>query len=105
MQPELTKLAKAQPSQLRSFEIYLKVGSEYSIGPIPISVNFLELARKINHGYRPNTHDKTTVVKLEELVEEVRRIVRQTDVLYVQKGSIELELINDKREDEILVVN
>jgi DNA phosphorothioation-dependent restriction protein DptF len=104
MQPELSKLAIVQPTQLRSFDVYLKVGDDYSIDPIPISVNFLELARKINQGYRPNTHDKTTVVKLEELVEEVRRIVRKTDVLYVQKGGVEWELINDKREDEILVV-
>jgi DNA phosphorothioation-dependent restriction protein DptF len=104
MQPELSKLAVVEPSQLRSFDVFMKIGDGFSIGPIPISVSFLELARKINHGYRPNTHDKTTVVKLEELVEEVRRIVRQTDVLYVQKGSIEFELINDKREDEILVV-
>ena len=105
MQPELSKLAVMKPSQLRSFDVIIKIGNDFSIGPIPISVNFLELARKINHGYRPNTHDKTTVVKLEELVEEIRRIVRQTDVLYIQKGSIELELINDKREDEIVVVN
>ncbi len=104
MQPELSKLAVAEPSQLRTFDVFLKVGEDFSVGPVPISVSFLELARKINHGYRPNTHDKTTVVKLEELEEEVRRIVRQTDVLYVQKGSIELELINDKHEDEILVV-
>lgn len=105
MQPELSKLAVMEPSQLRSFNVIIKIGEDFSIGPIPISVNFLELARKINHGYRPNTHDKTTVVKLEELVEEIRRIVRQTDILYVQKGGIELELINDMREDEILVVN
>ena len=105
MQPELSKLAIARPNQLRSFDVYLKVGDDCSIGPIPVSVNFLELARKINQGYRPNTHDKTSVVKLEELVEEIRRIVRQTDVLYVKKGNLEWELINDKREDEILVVN
>lgn len=105
MQAELSKLAAVQPSQLRSFDVFLKVGDDFKIGPIPISVNFLELARKINHGYRPNTHDKTTVVKLEELVEEVRRFVRQTAVLYVQKGSVEWELVNDEREDEILVVN
>jgi DNA phosphorothioation-dependent restriction protein DptF len=105
MQPELSKLAAVKPSQLRSFDVYLKVGDDFRVGPVPISVNFLDLARKINQGYRPNTHDKTTVVKLEELVEEVRRIVRQTDVLYVQKGNIEWELINDKLEDEILVVN
>jgi len=105
MQPALSKLAIVEPHQLRSFDVYLQIDKEFKIGPIPISVNFLELARKINQGYRPNTHDKTTVVKLEELVEEVRRIVRKTDVLYVQKGGIELELINDKREDEIVVIN
>ncbi len=104
MQPELSKLAVVQPSQLRSFDAFMKICDDFSVGPIPISVNFLELARKINHGYRPNTHDKTTVVKLEELVEDVRRIVRQTEFLYISKGTVNFELINDTREDEITVV-
>lgn len=103
MQPELSRLAIEQPTQLRTFDAYLKVGHEHKIGPVPVSVNFLELARKINHGYRPNTHDKTTVVKLEELVEEVRRVVRQTQCLYVQTSDAEWELIDDKDEDEIIV--
>jgi DNA phosphorothioation-dependent restriction protein DptF len=68
-----------------------------------VSVNFLELARKINRGYRPNTHDKTTVVKLEELVEEVRRIARQTGCLYVQCGNAEWKLTDNEAEGEIIV--
>ncbi len=103
MQPELSRLATASPTQLKSFAAYLKVGQAHKIGPVPVSVNFLELARKINHGYRPNTHDKTTVVMLEELVEEVRRIVRRSERLYVQSGDAEWELINDAAEDEIIV--
>ncbi|EGF24923.1 dnd system-associated protein 3 [Rhodopirellula baltica WH47] len=103
MQPELSKLAEEKPSQLRSFDAYLKVGHDYKVGPVPVSVSFLELARKINQGYRPNTHDKTTVVKLEELVEEVRRIVRKKECLYVQCGDSEWELIDDASEDEIIV--
>ncbi len=66
-------------------------------------MNFLELAFRINAGYRPNTHDKTTVVQLEEVVEDVRRIVKQTQWLSVQKGDIEWELIDDEVEDEIIV--
>jgi len=103
MKPELSRLAAEQPTQLRSFDAYLKVGSKHNVGPIPVSVNFLELARKINQGYRPNTHDKTTVVTLEELVEEVRRIVRQTECLYLQSSNAEWELINDEDENEIFV--
>lgn len=103
MQPEFSKLAEKKPMQLRTFDAYLKVGQGGEVGPIPVSVSFLELARKINQGYRPNTHDKTTVVKLEELVEEVRRIVRQTQCLYLQSGDSEWELINDKAEGEIIV--
>lgn len=97
MQPELSRLAESEPAQLRSFDAYLKVGHDYKVGPIPVSVSFLELARKINQGYRPNTHDKTTVVKLEELVEEVRRIVRKTECLYIQSGDSKWESIDDKR--------
>lgn len=103
MQPELSRLATEQPNQLRTFDAYLKIGLEHKIGPVPVSVSFLELARKINQGYRPNTHDKTTVVKLEELVDEVRRIVRQTQCLYVQSVDAEWELIDDQVEEEIIV--
>ncbi|GAA5509135.1 DNA phosphorothioation-dependent restriction protein DptF [Novipirellula caenicola] len=102
IQPELSRLASEAPTQLRSFDTYLKVGDE-KIGPVPVSVSFLELARKINHGYRPNTHDKTTVVKLEELVEGIRRIVRKTDWLYIQTDGSEWKLENNEYEDEIIV--
>lgn len=102
VQPDLSLLASEEPTQLRSFDAHLKAGDE-KIGPIPVSVNFLELARKINQGYRPNTHDKTTVVKLEELVEEIRRIVRTTDWLYIQADGSEWKLENDHYENEIIV--
>jgi DNA phosphorothioation-dependent restriction protein DptF len=103
MEPNLSRLATERPTQLRTFDIYVKVGDDVEIGPVPVSVNFLELARKINRGYRPNTHDKTTVVKLEELVEEVRRIARQTGCLYVQCGNAEWKLTDNEAEGEIIV--
>ena len=59
--------------------------------------------QKINLGYRPNAHDKTGVVFLEELVELIRRRVRDTEVLYVGGGKSEWSLIDDKRDDEIFV--
>lgn len=104
MLPELVKVASSKPNQLRCFDAYLKIGSEYSVGPIPISVKFLELARKINQGYRPNTHDKTTVVRLKDLVDDIKRIIRKTEVLYIQNSTVHWELVNDQSEDEIVVV-
>jgi DNA phosphorothioation-dependent restriction protein DptF len=105
LQLNLKKIAASRPDQLRSFDAYLKVGNNCNVGPIPISSRFLDLARKINKGYRPNTHDKTTVVKLEELVEEIHRILRKSDVLYFKQKNHEWKLINEKEEDEILAVS
>jgi DNA phosphorothioation-dependent restriction protein DptF len=103
MQPEMSKIEENAPSQLRFFEAYLRIGHEHHVRPVPITVNFLELACRINAGYRPNTHDKTTVVQLEEVVEEVRRIVKQTQCLRIQKGAIEWDLTDDEKENEINV--
>jgi DNA phosphorothioation-dependent restriction protein DptF len=103
IQPDLTRLADQEPRTLRSFDVYLRIGNDNRIGPFPVSVSFLELALKINHGYRPNTHDKTTVMTLEELVEEVRNHVRHTKRLHLQFQDREWELTLDELEDEIRV--
>jgi DNA phosphorothioation-dependent restriction protein DptF len=103
IQPDLIRLMGQKPRTLRSFDVYLRIGNDKHIRPFPVSVSFLELVRKINDGYRPNTHDKTTVMTLEELVDEVRCHVRQTKRLHLQFQDRKWVLTLDDMEDEILV--
>lgn len=63
---------------IQSFYAALKVGDQ-AISPFPITISFLELARRILAGYRPNRHDKNTVVILEEVIEEIIRLASQSE--------------------------
>jgi DNA phosphorothioation-dependent restriction protein DptF len=38
---------------------------------LPININLLSLLININHGYRPNKHDKNSVILLDELASEI----------------------------------
>ena len=50
---------------------------------IPININLMELMGKIVKGYRPNKHDKNTVLLLDELVEKIYSIGSDADTLWV----------------------
>ena len=66
-------------------------------------MNFLDLIRKINRGYRPNRHDKNVIVLLEEVIESITAQVRHKDRIHITKGSENWSLVNDIDEDEIRV--
>eukprot|EP00493_Phyllostaurus_siculus_P027843 UN28191 len=38
---------------------------------LPININLLSLLININNGYRPNKHDKNSVILLDELAAEI----------------------------------
>lgn len=100
--PSLSRLANAHPTSLRFFEAHLGL-EDSELSSVPVSINFMELVDKINRGYRPNTHDKTTVVVLEELVEQILRSLRKTEILYIQMDGKEWRLRDNHAEDEIVV--
>ena len=102
VEPSFKRIEEPSPTNLRYFPALLDLERE-ELDSAPVSINFLELVQRINLGYRPNTHDKTAVVVLEELVETIRRRVRDTEVLYVGDGKTEWSLVDDKRDDEIFV--
>lgn len=103
LKPSLNRIAHAAGSkELRHFEIILDL-DEKPLVPIRVTVAFLELLQRIIRGYRPNKHDKTSVVVLEELVDAVTRQVRTSDSLHIQYGHHEWVLRNDVSNDEIVV--
>jgi len=69
----------AKPSVSR-FWASLKV-SDKTLDPIAINLNLFELISKLNRGYRPNKYDKNAVVLLDEVIEQVREVAKQSNIL------------------------
>jgi DNA phosphorothioation-dependent restriction protein DptF len=58
-------------SVLFNAHLRLKSKSEYKQFTLPVNINLLSLLININHGYRPNKHDKNSVILLDELASEI----------------------------------
>jgi DNA phosphorothioation-dependent restriction protein DptF len=93
-------LASPSASQIHSFNAAIKVGDEV-IKAFPVTISFLELAERIMSGYRPNRHDKNTIVILEEVIEEVTRIASKNGSLSFQRGDEKWSLLLE--DDEFVV--
>ncbi|WP_041599067.1 DNA phosphorothioation-dependent restriction protein DptF [Hahella chejuensis] len=90
-------LEESNSGQIHCFKAALKV-EDKSIEPFPITVSFLELTERILAGYRPNRHDKNTVVILEEVVEKITKIASKSKALYFHKdgGDWSLQFEDDE---------
>jgi DNA phosphorothioation-dependent restriction protein DptF len=98
----LRRIADHRPQRLGHFSACLRLDND-DLPPIPISANFLELLLKINTGYRPNKHDKNTIVILEEVLSHITRRVRASHQLHISKGRDSWVLRHDEDEGEIVV--
>ena len=80
------------------FTAYFRVGDKTL--SLMVNINLLNLMQRIVAGYRPNKHDKNTVVLLDELVEEITDIANSEDTLYiVGKGQELYKITNVDNED------
>ena len=66
---------------------------------IPINVNLLKLMEDIVNGYRPNKHDKNTVVLLDELVDRISDIAVNAEELMIIKKDKKFTVKNIDDED------
>jgi len=68
---------------------------------LPININLLALLMNINNGYRPNKHDKNSVILLDELASEIIQEAKSSNELVItgdgQKYLLELD------DEEIMV--
>ena len=93
-------LTSPMSSQIHSFNAAIKVGEE-AIKPFPVTISFLELAERIMSGYRPNRHDKNTIVILEEVIDEVTRVASKNGALNFIRNNSEWSLLLE--DDEFVV--
>ncbi len=81
---DLVSIQNHQESNASYFTAYLKIGDK-SVD-IPVNINLVGLMEKIVEGYRPNKHDKNTVVLLDELIDEISDIAADSNTLLILKG-------------------
>ncbi|MCV6590964.1 MAG: DNA phosphorothioation-dependent restriction protein DptF [Marinobacterium sp.] len=66
------------------FNLRIGVG-EFALKPVPVTINLLDLMWRIVNGYRPNRHDKNSIVLLDELVHHITSQARQASALHLFK--------------------
>ena len=100
IQPDFEQIKRIKPKNNASFNVCLKVGNETI--SLAINVNLLELMDKVIQGYRPNKHDKNTVVLLDELVDKLVDAANASNTIFLinQGKRIKVSKIDD---DEIEV--
>lgn len=79
------------------FNAYLKVSGK-PLPALPVNINLLELMIKLTQGYRPNKHDKNTIVILDEVVDRIADFANKSDTLLITNG-IALYEVSDQGND------
>lgn len=86
---------------LAYFNVYLQVNG-HELEPMPVGVNLLALMMDIVNGYRPNKHDKNSIVLLDELVSKITEMGSLSSTLYLYSGGDRIKL-KSSEEGEIRV--
>jgi len=101
IKPDYKSIQNDTPVSASYFNVFVKVNDQ-SIRPIPLNINLLGLLKNIVNGYRPNKHDKSAVVLLDELVDDITKVANQSHDIQVVKGNKRFEL-RKIEDDEIEV--
>ncbi|TDO96723.1 DNA phosphorothioation-dependent restriction protein DptF [Marinomonas balearica] len=79
------RISGDQSNKINFFNAYLCIDDE-EIQAFPVTISFLELSERVLGGYRPNRHDKNSVVILEEVIEDITAIAGQSSSLNFHKA-------------------
>ena len=88
---DYTSIKGSDVNKIGYFNAYIKVADK-QLEPIPININLLDLMYRIVRGYRPNKHDKNTVVLLDEIVDQIIEIANSSSLLYLHTGSSKIKI-------------
>lgn len=71
IKPNWSMIQQKKQQNIGYFNACLTINGNDSIEPLPININLFELLIKIIAGYRPNKHDKNTIILLDEVIEHI----------------------------------
>lgn len=84
IKPDFARIRSERMEKSSQFQAYLKVEDkrgERDLTPIAINMNLFELLWRLNRGYRPNKYDKSAIVLLDEIVDQITEVARRCPVL------------------------
>ncbi|WMN88249.1 DNA phosphorothioation-dependent restriction protein DptF [Vibrio parahaemolyticus] len=102
VKPDFTEILTQGVNKIGAFNAYILV-DDNPLLPIPISINLLGLLDKINQGYRPNKHDKNSVLLLDEVVEQIINVANEKNTLFILKDDKRYKVV--KEDDEYFEVS
>ncbi|MEE1673621.1 DNA phosphorothioation-dependent restriction protein DptF [Agarivorans aestuarii] len=97
VKPDFSSIKMQAVNKIGVFNAHIRV-DEYSLLPLPISINLLELLEKINKGYRPNKHDKNAVLLLDEVVEQIIAVANEKNTLFILRNDKRYKVVNEDDE-------
>lgn len=99
MEPYFTEIQHAPPTSTSYFVAHITVeGKSVSM---PVNINLLNMMDRIIGGYRPNKHDKNTIVILDDLADHISDIASSKDKLSIVKDALTISLRCDDDEIEV----
>lgn len=75
---------------LHSFPCYLKINDE-PLSKFDFSLEVCNLINSINKGYRPNKHDRNTIIIFEELIEHIIDKAKNSNKIVIVKDAVAYE--------------
>lgn len=97
-----SKIESNKIHKINSFQCFLKVGTTL-LEPIEISLNMYKLILAINEGYRPNKHDRNTIIIFEEIIDNVASITKLSNKLIFIKDDKRYAFKNIEDEIEVSI--
>lgn len=97
----ISEIEKDNNDNVSHFNAYFKVQGDTIT--LPININLLNLMQRIVLGYRPNKHDKSAVIMLDETVAQITQIANQAQTLYVISNKERFKIKNDDEEGTLEV--
>lgn len=100
MEVDFKSIAAENTKNLGTFNIRILVEGK-PLKAIEMNADLYELIYRINHGYRPNKYDKSAIVIIEELIEEIQSIGNTLDQIIIEKKGETSTVIFDEENEEI----
>ena len=85
---------------INNFKCFLNV-DEHMIEPFTITLNMYKLILSINNGYRPNKHDRNTIIIFDEVLGKIAAKLKTTRKLFFVKDNHKYEFRNSTDEIEV----
>lgn len=99
---DFKRIENDAPANLGAFKLRLLVEGE-PLRPVIVDAGLFELIHRVNHGYRPNKYDRSSIVILEELIEEIQRVGNTLSQIVIEKEGQISTVIFDEKNEEILL--